>query len=113
MAEETDEKDEIDGSFNASDPAQVATKRRSAGKKRKARESVVYTIMSTQQGREWFHDLLSSCHCFSTSFTGESLSMAFKEGERNIGLILTAQIMKASPDEFVTMLKEHNKNADK
>lgn len=55
--------------------------------------------------------LLDSCHCFSTSFTGEPLSMAFKEGERNIGLMLTAQIMKAAPDEFILMLKEHNKNA--
>jgi|WetSurMetagenome_2_1015567.scaffolds.fasta_scaffold00850_4 hypothetical protein len=113
MAKETEETDEINGPFNASDPAQVAAKRRSAGRKRKAEESVVYTIMSTQSGREWIHGLLSSCHCFSTSFTGDSLSMAFKEGERNIGLMLTAQIMKASPDEFVTMLKEHNKNANK
>jgi hypothetical protein len=112
MTEETDEKqDAEDEAFNASDPAQVAAKRRSAGKKRKANESVVYTIMSTQAGREWMHSVLSSCHCFSSSFTGETLSMAFKEGERNIGLMLTAQIMKASPDEFVMMLKEQNKNA--
>jgi hypothetical protein len=111
MTEETDEKNETEGSFNASDPAQVAARRRSAGKKRKANESVVYTIMSTQTGREWMHSLLESCHCFGTSFTGESLTMAFKEGERNIGLMLTAQIMKASPDEFILMLKEQNKNA--
>lgn len=55
--------------------------------------------------------ILESCHSFSTSFTGEPLSMAFKEGERNIGLMLTSQIMKAAPDEFILMLKEHNKNA--
>jgi hypothetical protein len=111
MAEDTDGKDEIEGSFNASDPAQVAAKRRSAGKKRKANESVVYTIMSTQSGREWVHSLLESCHCFGTSFTGEAMTMAFKEGERNIGLLIIAQIMKAAPDEFIIMLKEQNKNA--
>ena len=111
MNEDTDEKQGQDGPFNASDPVQVATKRRAAGRKRKASESVVYTIMSTQAGREWMHSLLESCHCFNTSFTGEALTMAFKEGERNIGLMITAQVMKSSPEEFVLMLKEHNKNA--
>jgi hypothetical protein len=111
MAEDFDDKNETDDTFNASDPMQVAAKRRSAGKKRKASEDVVYTIMSTQSGRDWFHTLLSSCHCFNSSFTGEALSMAFREGERNVGLMLTAQIMKAAPNEFVLMLKEHNKDA--
>jgi hypothetical protein len=111
MAEHRDEKDETTGAFNASDPEQVASKRRSAGKKRKANESVVYTIMSTQHGRVWMYSMLEACHCFNTSFTGEALSGAFKEGERNIGLRLIDSIMKASPDEFILMLKEHNKNA--
>jgi hypothetical protein len=112
MAEEIDEKPEFeDAPFNASDPAQVAAKRRSAGRRRKANESVVYTIMSTQAGREWMHSLLGSCHCFSTSFTGEALSMSFKEGERNVGNMLISSIMKVAPDEFILMLKEHSKNA--
>lgn len=110
MAEDTHEKDDSEEAFNASDPVQVAAKRRSAGRKRKADEAVVYTIMSTKSGREWMYSLLGSCHCFSSSFTGEAFSMAFKEGERNIGLMLTAQIMKAAPEEFVLMLKEQTKN---
>ncbi len=113
MADDIDEKTESEEAFNASDPVQVAAKRRSAGRKRKASEGIVYTIMSTQAGREWMYSLLGSCHCFSSSFTGEALTMAFKEGERNIGLMLTAQIMKASPEEFVLMLKEHSKNVAK
>jgi hypothetical protein len=111
MAEEIDDKKDNEEAFNASDPVQVAAKRRSAGRKRKASESIVYTIMSTQAGRDWFHTLLTSCHCFNSSFTGEALSMAFREGERNIGLMLTAQVMKAAPNEFIQMLKEHNKDA--
>jgi len=112
MTEEADKKQGVeDAAFNASDPEQVAAKRRSAGKRRKANESVVYTIMSTQTGRDWMHDLLGSCHCFSTSFTGEALSMAFKEGERNIGNMLISDIMKAAPKEFILMLEEHSKNA--
>lgn len=111
MTEDVDKNSGIDEPFNASDPAQVAAKRRSAGKRRKASESIVYTIMSTQGGREWMYSLLGSCHCFNSSFTGEALTMAFREGERNVGLMLTAQIMNASPKEFVLMLEEQNKNA--
>ena len=110
MAEETEEPT---GLYNASDPEQVAARRRSSGRKRKANEGVVYTIMSTPEGRAWMHSILDSCHCFNTSFTGEALSMAFKEGERNIGLMITSQIMKTSPNEFVLMLTEQNKNVSK
>jgi hypothetical protein len=109
MAEEVDEIEPQDGQFNASDPAQVAAKRRAAGKKSKADDGIVHTVMSTKAGREWMYSLLASCHCFSTSFTGEALSMAFKEGERNIGNMLISSIMKAAPDDFIEMLKEHRK----
>jgi hypothetical protein len=111
MDDEIDEKPHTDASFNASDPEQVAAKRRSAGKKKKADGDVVKTVMSSQAGRTWMHSLLASCHCFSISFTGEALSSAFKEGERNVGNTLMASIMKTCPDEFIMMLKEQSNDA--
>jgi hypothetical protein len=108
MADHIDEKPQIDATFNASDPEQVAAKRRSAGKKRKQDDGVVKSIMASQAGRAWMHSLLGSCHCFSMSFTGEALSSAFKEGERNIGNMMIASIMKTASEEFILMLKEHN-----
>ena len=113
MTDETEESSGPEAAYNASDPVQVATRRRHAGRKKKASEDVVYTIMSTQAGRVWMKGILDLCHCFGTSFTGEPLSMAFKEGERNIGLMLISQIMKASPEEFILMLKEANKDVGK
>lgn len=110
MSDNVDEKTQSPSTFNASDPEQVAAKRRSAGKKKKADENVVKQIMSSQAGRAWMHSLLGSCHCFSMSFTGEALSSAFKEGERNIGNMLISSIMATAPDEFIVMLKEHNAN---
>jgi hypothetical protein len=109
MAEDIDDNEPKEEQFNASDPVQVAAKRRAAGKKSKADEGIVHTVMSTKAGREWMYSLLASCHCFGTSFTGEALSMAFKEGERNIGNMLISSIMKTSPDNFIEMLKEHRK----
>lgn len=113
MAEDVDDIDESNGSFNASDPVQVAGKRRAAGRKKKADEDVVYTLMSTQAGRAWIYSLLSDCHCFSTSFTGEALSSAFREGERNVGNRLTAMLLKTASKEFILMLEEHNKHDGK
>jgi hypothetical protein len=43
---------------------------------------------------------------FQTTFSIEALSMAFQEGERNIGLELLADLMAASPDMFIAMLRE-------
>lgn len=112
MANDVDEKKHADATFNASDPEQVAAKRRTEGRKRKQDDAVVKTIMSSQAGRGWMHSMLASCHCFSMSFTGEALSSAFKEGERNIGNMMIASIMKVAPDEFIMMLKEHSKKND-
>lgn len=111
MDEEDKEIDEIDGSYNASDAEQVAKKRRASGKKRKSDEDIVKTIMSTQPGRAWILSILESCHIFAMSYTGEALSSAFNEGERNVGLKLLATVTRAAPDEYALMLKEKKTDA--
>jgi hypothetical protein len=57
-------------------------------------------------GREYFYDLLASCHVYSTSFGTNALMMAFNEGERNVGLRLGADLTEAAPDLYLQMLKE-------
>lgn len=42
---------------------------------------------STEQGKRVLWDLLSQCHIFHTTFTGNSRGM-FLEGERSVGLYL-------------------------
>jgi hypothetical protein len=64
--------------------------------------------MAEPSGREYIYDLLASCHIYSTSFAHNALTMAFAEGERNIGLRLGADITEAAPDLYLTMLREHN-----
>lgn len=41
-----------------------------------------------------------------SSFAVEPLAMAFAEGERNIGLKITAEVIEAAPTEYATMLRE-------
>jgi hypothetical protein len=65
-------------------------------------------LLSEPEGRAYFYDLLVSCHVYSTSFATNALAMAFREGERSIGLKLGADIEEANPDALMLMLKEAN-----
>ena len=70
--------------------------------------SVIVSLMAGEAGREWMRDLLGVCAIFRTTFTGDALKSAFNEGQRNIGLMLLAGIMRACPDAYVQMMKEQD-----
>ena len=44
-----------------------------------------------------------------TSFNASGSVMAFNEGQRNIGLMLQAEVLEASPEAYMTMLNEQRK----
>lgn len=93
--------------YDTSDPVAVNTARKRAARADRERHDVVASLMEIKEGRAWMHGMLDVCHCFATSFVqGDALSSAFKEGERNIGLRLLADVMKSAPDQYVTMIKE-------
>lgn len=62
-------------------------------------------VLGSIQGRRLIWRYLETCGVFRTSFTGSSQTF-FNEGERNIGLKLLADINEASPESYLTMLKE-------
>lgn len=68
--------------------------------------AVTREIMSTAQGRTWMWTQLSRCHVFDTTFTGEALTSAFNEGERNIGQQLLNEITSTCPDQFIQAMRE-------
>jgi len=72
------------------------------------RIAVVRQLMATTYGRGWVWDILESTHIFRTTHTGEALSAAFAEGERNVGLKLLADVMLAAPSEYLQMTREAN-----
>jgi len=67
---------------------------------------VIRELLSTPIGRNWTWHLLEQCHMLSTSFAEEPTVMAFREGERNIGLRLWSQIQQDAPELLLTMLAE-------
>lgn len=66
----------------------------------------IAALMADPIGRAYIYDLLASCHVFQSSFSTNALGMAFSEGERNVGLQLTADFIAAAPDNYLLMLKE-------
>jgi hypothetical protein len=93
--------------YDTADPQVVNTARKKAARLRRGRLDVVAGLMGLAEGRAWVYDFLESCHCFSTSFVqGDPHATSFKEGERNPGLRLLADVMAAAPDQYVTMCKE-------
>jgi hypothetical protein len=91
------------------DPELARAQKREA-KNAKARQAqddaVVQSIMASPGGRAWMLDQLEFCAVFHTTFTGDALSSAFKEGHRTVGLRLLAGIMRACPDAYIQMMKE-------
>jgi hypothetical protein len=61
--------------------------------------------MSTKQGRRVMWRLLEKAGVYRTSFTGNSETF-FKEGMRNLGLFIVAEIHAHCPEQYTLMLNE-------
>ena len=94
--------------YNAGDRKDVRRAEKAARLSAVQRQSAVEGIMSVVGGRHWMHDILVSCHCFATTFTGDPYTTAYNEGQRSVGLLLLADIMQACPDNYVLMMREAN-----
>lgn len=75
-------------------------------------------LMGSRRGRRIVWGVLERTGLFRSSFTGNSETF-FREGERNIGLALMAQIHTHCPESYATMVKEQqngdtndNRNAE-
>jgi hypothetical protein len=62
--------------------------------------------MGGTAGRAWMWDLLSQCGVFQTSANVNPYYTYLNEGKRNIGLMLLAQLMRATPAAYIRMTQE-------
>lgn len=92
--------------YDASDPIQVKKKANLLKVTETIKTDAIREVMRSRSGRTWVHSLLEACHVWRSSFAIEPLAMAFAEGERNIGLKITAEVIEAAPIEYATMLRE-------
>ena len=91
---------------NLADQASVDERQKALILRAAQDKRVIRELLSTGHGRSWMWHVLEQCHMLSTSFAEEPTVMAFREGERNIGLRLWGQIQTDAPDLLLTMLAE-------
>lgn len=94
---------------NAADKGQVKEQENKERRGRERELGDIRWILSSPQGRRFFWRYLGECGVFKTSFTGSSQTF-FNEGQRNVGLMLLADLNEAQPDAYVTMMKEAKEN---
>lgn len=73
-------------------------------------DAAISAIMQHPETRAWIYNLLSQCGMFRSSFDRSALSMSFNEGARNIGLMVTAELMRVCPDSYTQMVREAEKD---
>ena len=64
-------------------------------------------VMGLKAGRSVVWGILQRAGVFTTSFSTDALVMAFKEGQRNEGLRILAQIHALCPDLYQVMVTEN------
>lgn len=94
-----------DKAFNAAEESQVKDRKRKDERLRDIELADMKKMMSTREGRRFVWRLLDRAGVFRTSFTGNSTTF-FNEGQRNIGLIVLADVMAAAADQYVVMMNE-------
>lgn len=92
--------------YNATERSDIRIAEAAARVASREDDSVIFELMRTPSGRAWMHRRLAVCQVHSTTFTGDALTSAFKEGQRNIGLMFESDLLRVCPDEYITMMRE-------
>lgn len=99
--------DEIDRAFDASDPKQVNNARKKGARKKAERLRVVEALMQHKEGRQWLREFMESCDIFGNPMVqGDPYGTHFRLGQQNAGKRVLMDIIAASPDNYVVMMKE-------
>jgi len=67
-------------------------------------------LMADARGRRLMRQWLAFCGVDQTSFTGDSKTF-FREGARNVGLMLKGQLVEYAMEGYFQMLREHAQEA--
>lgn len=89
---------------NSADPEAVAR----AGEREELAEEQALAdmraVLDTPEGRRVLRALVAFCGVFHTTFTGNSETF-FKEGGRNVGLKILADVRIAAPQHYMALVE--------
>lgn len=109
---QTPELQQVAEAFNVGDERHVEKKKRRVKINDNAANSAIRGVMSVPEGRAFFWWLLEECRVHHSSFNTNGLTMAFMEGQRNVGLKLESRLVEACADDFMQMHKEAREKPD-
>ena len=69
-------------------------------------------LLGHPQGRRIVSRLLEQAGVFRSSFNASGSVMAFNEGRRDMGLFITGELIEASADGYMKVLKEFKAKSD-
>lgn len=96
---------------NLANEAQVKEAKLKEKRGRERELDDVRYVLNSKQGRRFLWRYLAECGVYRSSFNGQFQTF-FNEGQRNVGLKLLADIQEASPEAYVTMMKESKGEAN-
>lgn len=91
--------------YNAGDEDHVAARAQGAKEREAQRRDGLRKIMADPACRLWLYDLLETCGVFQSSFTGNSETF-MREGQRNVGLRIMADVHRDHDEAYVKMCRE-------
>ena len=93
--------------FEVRDEPAETNRKRTVANERLADDEFLRSALRSRAGRKYFWRLLERCHIFETSYVQGSFDgTAFREGERNFGQRLLADIMRVAPESYLEMTNE-------
>jgi len=95
--------------YDAGDPNHVKRARNDARRREKDDAAVVAALMENGQGRAWLWGLLGFCGIYQSPFSLNEMQMAYAAGKGDVGRKLLADIVQHAPDQYVMMIKEHQR----
>lgn len=66
----------------------------------------IRTLMNTTEGSRFILRLVNFTGPYRSSFNTEALTMAFLEGQRNVGNLLISELLEACPEQYVRLITE-------
>lgn len=81
---------------------------RRAGQETKRASDTVKVIMSTYEGRWWMAELLARSNMYvgAYRFDGDSLGMAWRDGQADMGRFVLGQVDEYAPNEYQRLIRE-------
>lgn len=102
-----EEEAQQDSPYDAADPKAVNAARKKAARLRKKRLDFVKAAMDTHEGRMWIYEVLCMCHMAeNTEDFDNPHKTSFKNGQRNVGLKILADVSEAASEKYMLMLQE-------